>query len=133
MKLIPVELTNEQIYNYALQIQKQFHGNESLTLPALINFYIQYNFAEFMKIAKIVEELQFNIGKTYGVLYETETESYYKIPAEKLEQANNELNQLLQDKHVINIYKIPLSQLQNINLTTLQMQALICMIDNDIE
>ena len=121
--------SNKQIYNiYLLLSTYLINENNELILPLKINFYLLSNFKTISDKAEIIEQMRQKIGKKYGE-YNSNNNSY-SIKPENLENAQNELNALLEMEQSIDIYKISLSDLEGVELTTHQMQALLFMIED---
>lgn len=121
--------SNKQIYNiYLLLSTYLINEKNELILPLKINFYLLSNFKTISDKAEIIEQMRQKIGKKYGE-YNPNNNSY-SIKPENLENAQNELNTLLEMEQSIDIYKISLSDLEGVELTTHQMQALLFMIED---
>lgn len=119
-------LHNHEVLQYTdilIQLLKQ----PNLYIPAKANFYIQRNVQQLCSIAQNIEEVRQNIIKKYGQPIE-DAEKYY-IPKENIEEANTELNELLEATQELSISKFLIDDLKNVELTPQQMQALMFMIE----
>lgn len=125
-----ITLTNNEIYNYANDIIKNF-SNEDLKLPIKINFYLQKNQIELLALARNIEEQRINIVQEYGTL-NNETNNY-DVPREKMAEATQKINELFDLTQEVKIYKIKLEDFGNLELTSGQMQALLFMIEDEDE
>lgn len=122
-----MKLTNTQIYNYATGLNEAFKDNAQ-KLPIKINFYLQKNKSTLLSLAQDIETARFNIISNYGS--PSEDGSQYIIPKEKIEEAQQELNDLLSLEQDVNIYTINIDSLSDdLTLTTGQMEAIMFMID----
>ena len=70
-----------------------------------------------------------SIGKKFGTY--TPDENMYTIPPENLERASDELKILMNSKEEVEIRKIAFQELQDLTLTSKQMQALLFMIEEE--
>lgn len=123
-----MKLINNQIYTYAIQLNEAFN-DVSQRLPMKINFYLQKNKATLTNLAQDIESSRMDIIKDYGVPVEGESDKY-SIPAEKVQEAQQELMDLLNLEQEVNIYMISADSLtDDISLTTAQMEAIMFMID----
>ena len=122
-----MKLTNTQIYNYAINLNEAFKDT-SQKLPIKINFYLQKNKAALTSLAQDIETARLNILRQYGS--PSEDGDQYIIPKENIEEAQQELNDLLALEQEVNIYTIDINNLgDDLALTTGQMEAILFMID----
>lgn len=118
-------MTNLEIYTTASVLAEAF-TDDTMYLPAKLNFYIQKNRATISGLATDIETARDKIVMHYG----TQTEDGgYQIPPESVMDANNELNDLLGIEQDVNIYSIGIDALDGIDFTAKQMQALLFMIE----
>lgn len=123
-----MKLTNNQIYSYAIQLNEAFK-DATQRLPMKINFYLQKNKATLMEMAQDIENNRMDIIKNYGVVVDDDPDKY-SIPGEKVQEAQQELIDLLNLEQEVNIYMISVDSLtDDISLTTAQMEAIMFMID----
>lgn len=121
-------LTNAEIYDYTRVLMKEFY-DDSLKLPIKMNFYLQKNKKTLFDLAQEIEKSRLEIASAYGELDE-ETQQY-QVPADKVEAASKDLNELFSIEQDVNIYKINIDSLSDdFVLTTAQMEAIMFMIEN---
>lgn len=122
-----LELSNFNIYTYGTKLLEGFSDN-NLVLPIKINFYLNKNKNTIIPLAQEIESERIAIVKKYGI----EQEDYnYQVPADKLPQANKELQELFSLTQDVTLYKVKLEDFGDINLTQGQMDALMFMIEED--
>lgn len=120
-------LTNGQIYDYTRALMEEFY-DDSLKLPIKMNFYLQKNKKTLFDLAQEIEKSRLEIANAYGELDE-ETQQY-QVPADKVEAASKDLNELFNIEQDVNIYKINIDSLSDdFVLTTAQMEAIMFMIE----
>lgn len=121
-------LTNGQIYDYTSELMREFY-DDSLKLPIKMNFYLQKNKKTLFDLAQEIEKSRIEIANAYGELDE-ETQQY-QVPADKVEAASKDLNELFSIEQDVNIYKINIDSLSDdFVLTTAQMEAIMFMIED---
>lgn len=121
-------LTNGQIYDYTSELMQEF-CDEALKLPIKMNFYLQKNKKILFELAQEIERSRIEIANSYGELDE-ETQQY-QIPADKIEAASKDLNELFSIEQDVNIYKINIDSLSDdYALTAAQMEAIMFMIED---
>ena len=125
-----MKLTNLQIYNYANALLEEFGAGCDITLPVKINFFLQKNIQTLTTLGKEVENARLAIVQQYGELNEEGTA--YIIPADKIEAASNELNDLLNLEQDVLIRTFKIESFDNVDLTYKQMNALMFMIDDEM-
>jgi hypothetical protein len=122
-----MQMTNRDIYNYALKLNEAFNDKEQ-TFPIKVNFYLQKNKKLLIELATDIEESRANIIKQYGQL--NEEQGLYVVPTENLEVAQAELDDLYNLEQEVNIYTIDIDSFpQDMNVTSAQMEALMFMIN----
>ena len=122
-----MKLTNQEIYNYANNLAEAFQDREQ-TLPIKINFYLQKNKKTLIDLAMDIEQTRTSIASSYGVL--TEDGTKFEIPAENIEVASKELEDLFSLEQDVQIYTINIDSLSDdLAMTTSQMEAIMFMID----
>lgn len=124
-----IKMTNNQIYNYTLLLQKYFNEDKKELLPIQVNYAIQKNLEILMSNSKIIESLRNSVGKKYGVYQEEE--QAYLIPLEKREEAQDEINKILEMEELLDIKFITLQDLSGLELSNGQMRALLFMIEEE--
>lgn len=125
-----MKLTNLQIYNYANALLEEFGAGCDIILPVKINFFLQKNIQTLTTLGKEVENARLAIVQQYGELNEEGTA--YIIPADKIEAASNELNDLLNLEQDVLIRTFKIESFDNVDLTYKQMNALMFMIDDEM-
>lgn len=123
-----MKLTNYEIYTYAQQLNSAF-TNKNLYLPARVNFFLQKNTQLLLTLAQEIEESRLNIIRHYGIA-NIETGNI-EIPADKVEIASNEIQELLMLEQEVNITKININKFGDIELSLEQMNAIMFMIEED--
>lgn len=119
------KITNEEIYFINQQLNKIFEESHQY-LPAKVNFYIQKNKKQIMDLAMEIEQARINIIQNFG---EHAEENKYFIPDENITLAQKELNDLLNIVQEIEVYTISLDDIENLQFTLPQMEALMFMIE----
>lgn len=123
------QFSNQEILEYATSLHENFLENsKDITLPIKINFYLQKNMKNFIEAAKEVEASRLKIGEKYGV-YNPKDSSYLIQDEDKLKLAQKELQELMSLDQIIEVYPISLEDLQNVDLTVAQMNAMLFMIE----
>lgn len=124
-----MKLSNQLIYNYAYNLVAAFN-DQAQVLPVKINFYLQRNKKELIRLAQELEEERENLFKQYGEY--NPKENNYIIPVDKQEFVKQQFNDLLALEQEVNIYKVKFTDFSNdINLTVGQMDALMFMIEDE--
>ncbi len=124
-----MKMTNNIIYTHATNLLNEFGGSADLKLPIKVNFYLQKNMRTLRDLATEIEESRLAIVQKYG----TPTEGgngAYSIPADKVADAQNELNDLFALEQEVQIYTVNVDTLSDdLVLTMSQMDALMFMIE----
>ena len=118
-------LTNNEIYFINEQLNKVFEQSQQY-LPAKVNFYIQKNKKKIADLAQEIEQTRAQIIKNFG---EQKEDQKYYISQEKIQDAQQELKDLLNIKQEIEVYTIFLNDIENLHFTLPQMEALMFMIE----
>ena len=122
-----MKLTNNQIYNYAVELQKNFQ-DETQKFPVKINFYLQKNKNILLELAQDIEKSRTDIIQSYSVIDEETKQSI--IPSDKFEEASKELEDLFSLEQEVQIYTVQIDAFpEDISFTTGQMEAIMFMID----
>ena len=124
------KMTNRDIYDYAQFLINAFQKSE-IKLPIKINFYLQKNKKTLCSLAQEIEEQRKVIIREYGVM-NSEKETI-EVPLEKISEASQKMNELFNLTQDVNIYKVKLNDFNNIELTQQEMEALLFMIEDEIE
>ena len=127
MKTTNKIMTNEEIYSLALGMSNNFNDNE-IYMPAVIAYSIQKNKKVLLEIAEEIELTRMNIIQHYGEIQEN---GQYLVSKENIDKANKELEELLSIQQEIKIYLCPIEAFDDIKFTSIQMGAIMFMIDED--
>ena len=122
-------MKNREIYAIGILLNTfvNSEGNEKRYLPAKINFLIQKNKKAIDDICIQLEKVRLDVIKKYADI--DEENGTYQIPLEIKESVNNELDELLNLTQKIDISKIKISDLNGLEFTLEQMEALMFMIE----
>ena len=118
-------LTNNDIYFINEQFNKIFENSQQY-LPAKVNFYIQKNKKKIAELAQEIEIARAEIIKNFG---EQKEDQKYYIPQDKIQEAQQELFDLLNIQQEIEVFTISLDDIENLHFTLPQMEALMFMIE----
>lgn len=118
-------LTNDEIYFINKQLNKTFEDSQQY-LPAKVNFYIQKNKKRIAELAQEIEIARAEIIKNFG---EQKEDQKYYIPQDKIQEAQQELFDLLNIQQEIEVFTISLDDIENLHFTLPQMEALMFMIE----
>ena len=118
-------LTNDEIYFINKQLNKTFEDSQQY-LPAKVNFYIQKNKKRIAELAQEIEIARAEIIKNFG---EQKEDQKYYIPQDKIQEAQQELLDLLNIQQEIEVFTISLNDIENLHFTLPQMEALMFMIE----
>lgn len=121
-----MQMTNKEIYILASKLNKEFN-NCKLKLPIKINFFLQKNIKILTELAQEIEQNRLSIAQEFGKL--NDEGDGYIIPEDQYEIVQQELDNLLNIKQEVNLYKFLLNDFNNIELTFQQMDALMLMIN----
>ena len=121
-----MKLTNYQIYQYSQELLNMF-ADFDLYIPAKANFLIQKNFKIITDASVEIEKTRLEIAQHYGTL--DQEQNIFIVPPDKIEIANHEIQDLFTIEQELNICPIKLNDLNDIKLTTKQMQAIMFMIE----
>ena len=127
MKTINKILTNGEIYNLAMHLSNSFIDNE-LYLPAAVNYSIQKNKTIISELAQEIEQHRINIIYHYGEVLE---DGNIKVPEDKVNDANKEINDLLLIEQELKLYTFKIEEIANVQLTSAQMSSIMFMIDEE--
>ena len=118
-------LTNNDIYSINEQLNKVFEDSQQY-LPEKVNFYIQKNKKKIAELAQEIEIARAEIIKNFG---EQKEDQKYYIPQDKIQEAQQELFDLLNIQQEIEVFTISLDDIENLHFTFPQMEALMFMIE----
>lgn len=121
-----MKLKNEEI----LIIIKGLSELEELKLPLNIktSYILALTRQKLMPIVNLIQDKQVEIYKKYG---EKSGRNEYKIPEEKIETAQLELNELLQVENEVEITKLKLDDFGDNNIPFYVIEKLLLIINNE--
>ena len=122
-------ILNKNILKYYEQL-KQVFENDIKYLPARVAFIIIKNKLLLNQLSEEIYDMKNQIIKKYGTLKD-ENEEIYNIPSELLQSAQKELDDLLEVEQNIHILKLKFSDIENLEFTFNQMEAIMFMIEED--
>lgn len=121
-------MSNKNINDATMALLINFNDQKDLVLPIPLNFAIQKNLMELARQNEIIEKMRNDIGNKYGQL---QNDNSYFIPEDKREVVSKELQQLMSLEQSVDIRKVHLKDLDGLQLTSQQMQALLFMIEEE--
>lgn len=120
-------MTNNEIYSINSNLMDVFKKEDNTYyFSAKINFLIQKNKKNIMNAAIDIEKVRLEIINKYKGDDD-------QIPSDKIDEVNKELNDLLNIEQEVTIYKIPFEDLEGIEFTSAQANALMFMINDPKE
>lgn len=120
-------MTNNEIYSINSNLMDVFKKEDNTYyFSAKINFLIQKNKKNIMDAAIDIEKVRLEIINKYKGDND-------QIPSDKIDEVNKELNDLLNIEQEVTIYKIPFEDLEGIEFTSAQANALMFMINDPKE
>lgn len=122
-----MKFTNNEIYSYANILMTIYDDNKYI--PAKANFLIQKNIGIIAAAAQEIEKARLAVARHYGEL-DIEN-NQYRIPDDKIELAQKELNDLFSLEQELDIKTFDIDALGNVEFTPSQMQVLMFMINED--
>lgn len=123
-----MKLKNKQIFEMANNLYRSFDG-EKKYFPAKVNFCISKNKQILFKEYDEINTIRTEILNKYGKL--DKEKNTYSFEKDKIEIVNKELDDLLNMEQELNIYFIDIKDIENIEFTPQQMDAILFMIDGD--
>ena len=129
--VIRKNMTNNEIYTNANNLLNEFEDIASLSLPVKVHFYFQKNMDIIVKMAQDVDKARTEILDKYGSI-DPETQNY-KFEEKDLEKVNQDVIDLFALEQEVKIYTIPLSWVENMELTAKQVNAFTFMLELDEE
>lgn len=122
-------MTNREYYNLYNNLDAVYENLSKIYFPARANFYIQSNFKALQQLIQSLINERNRIISHYGKLNDNGT--FQITDQEVLIQANKELDELLGLEATLEIKEIPISWLEEVDLTLEQMSILSFMIKED--
>lgn len=123
-----IKLSNKQIWEYTQKLDKSFK-DEGIIFPAKISYAIQNNLTILLEKYELIEKNRIGIGEKYGEY--NEKDGVYHIKKELIQQAQTELEDLLNVEQMIDLIFLTLKDLENCSFTMAQINALHFMIDKE--
>lgn len=130
MRAINKTMTNGEIYSYAVGLVNGFNNDNEIYFPAAVNFSIQKNKTLFTGIAEEIEKGRMDIIQHYSTGTDGEN---FTIDPKDVDKANKELSDLLGISQDVKIYTFSIEDINDVKLTSNQMQAIMFMIDEEEE
>ena len=122
-----MKFNNQQIYQIANNLISNL-DNLNIYIPAKANFFLQKNLQTLAAAAHEIEKSRLEIAQHYGVL--DEENQQYKIPVDKVQEANKELEDLFSIEQELDIKTFSIEALGNAEFTPAQMNAMMFMIED---
>lgn len=129
MKTVNKIMTNGEIYSYAIAMMNHLNDN-GVYMPAAVAFSLQKNKALLSSMGEDIEKSRMSIIQHYSIAQDGDQ---YTIDPQKIDKANAELEDLLSIKQEVKVYTFTLDKLDDVKLTSAQMQSIMFMIDEDDE
>lgn len=119
-----MKLTNQQIYDATIKLASfEIEGK----IPVKINFFLQKNIQTLAAAGQEIEEARKKVINEFGQINEEGT--HFIIPPEKINEAQQELNDLFSLEQDLNIHIFKLDDFEEINLTYQQLSDIMFMIE----
>ena len=129
--VIRKNMTNNEIYTHANNLLGEFEDIASLSLPVKVHFYFQKNMDTIVKMAQDIDKSRTEILDKYGSI-DPETQNY-KFDDENVEKVNQDIVDLFSLEQEVKIHVIPMEWVEDMELTTKQVNAFAFMVDMDEE
>lgn len=126
-----ITLKNKEIYDIYNLLKNSFNDNTKY-LPAKVNFCIQKTIKSLYNTVESIEIARQEIAIHYGTLSEDSADTYL-IPLENREKANKELLELMNVSTEVRFTTILFKDIENLEFTSNQMEALMFMIEEEEE
>lgn len=123
-------MTNLQIYNIANMLLENFQ-NTNMELPVKVNFYFQKNMNHIVEMAQDIDKSRVAIFEKYGT--KDEENNQYTFKPEDTDTVNKELQDLFDLEQEVKLNMLKLDWFDDIKLTTQQVAAMECMIEEEDE
>ncbi len=121
-------MKNAFIWETYEKLEKAFEDTSAI-FPVKINYYILVNKQELFNKYTIIEKMRQDIGRKYGT-YDGKL-MVYNIPEDKREIAQSELTQLLEIDQSVEINTCTLKDLEGLEISMQQMEAILFMIEKE--
>lgn len=126
-----MKLANKQIYDISKKLLESFNDNTKY-FPAKVNFTIQRNKKNLLDIVETIEQVRLAIAAQYGSR-DPENPDVFNIAPENMDIAQRELDDLTNTEQEVNITMLSLKDIENVEFTSNQMDAILFMIDEQAE
>lgn len=123
-------MKNKEILITLERIEKMYKETKNLYFPSKISFFIQKNKSILLNSIDEIEKTRMDIIKHYGIQDKIDCNKY-NFPTEAVDIVNKELDDLININQNLDFYKIKLSDLEGLEFTLEQMEALMFMIEED--
>lgn len=120
-------LKNLEIYSMGNALLEHMQGD--FNLPVKVNFYLQKNMNTVIGLARGIEESRGEILRKYGTPNEDGTS--YHFDDDKINIAQNELNDLFDLEQEVKIYMLKLDWFDDVELSSDQVNAIMFMIEDE--
>lgn len=120
------KMSNAQIFALSNKLEAALNA-ETRYMPARISYFIHKNRTRLAEQMALIEKTRADIIQHYGTM--DAATGAYNVPEDKLVDANKELTELLNIELDFEVSMIKLSDLETIDFTLEQMDALSFMIE----
>lgn len=121
-----MNLTNNQIYIHYNNLTQAF-ADETRQMPAKVYFYILKNQTALETLVQEIEQGKMYIIQKYNIQF-SEDGQLLATPEDE-QKANQELQELSNIEQDVNIYMVKLQDIEELEFTPQQMNALMFMIE----
>lgn len=118
-------MKNKEVYNLSNNFHNAFDKDDKYR-PAKVMYIIYKNIKKLDEIVNDLEQFRLNVINNYADIHSDDT---YSIEPEKCTLANKELEDLLEMDQQIDIIKLSLQDIEDLEFTPQQMEALMFMIE----
>lgn len=122
-----MKINNNNIVQHYENLKNSFNDNKKY-FPAKVTFMIQKNIRILEKLSQDIYMTRDKIVQHYGSPNGDET---FFIPEEVRETTQKELDDLLEIEQEVNILKLKFKDIEDLEFTSNQMEALMFMIDEE--
>lgn len=122
-------IKNQDIITYYEQLENAFKNENNKYMPAKISFIINKNFTLLRTLTDEIYHTRNKIICQYGTQYQ----DYFEIPEQLQGVAQQELDDLLEIKQDLKFLKLKFSDIENLEFTFNQMEAIMFMIEEENE
>lgn len=126
-----MKIQNKKILILKENLKNAFNDNIKY-FPAKINFIVHKNLNLLEELTEEIYQIRDSIVDQYGVPENIEQDKFF-IPEKDREIAQSELDELLELEQEVPLTIIKFAQIENLEFTSNQMQALMPFIEEDID